>query len=364
MSLEDKIKFLMEKKSTEKEEKEDDSADIDTAEKDSNQDVGDSKEVDELKSKKKNKVTVNESIPEDDDSTAASETAKIRARLGLKDVAGDLDDSVTPDQQDDAGDNAKIKAGLTKKDPIGKLDVTEHMSALFHGEELSEEFQSKATTIFEAAVNEAAISKIDILSEEYAEYVLEKQKEIKESVDRTIDATISELVENIDGYLDQVINEWVSANQLALEGSIKVELVNSFIDGLKGLFKEHYVDIPESKVDIVEEQAVEIAALQEELSKLVDDKSSLIEKLNETKSAAIFEQISSGLTGMQKDKFSSLVENVKFVSEDDYVEKLETLKESYFPSDASGKTTAVKKSSEPADNMVSYVEAIAKNIKF
>lgn len=393
MSLEDKIKNLLmeEGYQVDKKKSDEDSDDQD----DDKKDMDDSDE-DDVGSGKKDKVEVKEgSAPGQSKviTAAGSEeggetkTSKLKAALSKKDSSGSLKDTASADKQDDNGDNAKLKAKLGNKDGKEAISgqpasggspnpdqnrnhvvtnpsgVKEHMDALFSGEELSEEFQSKAATIFEAAVAQATEARIEALEEEYAERVVAMKAELEESVNNTVDEIVGELVEEVDGYLDFVVGQWVAENEIALESSIKVELVDSFIDGLKNLFKEHNIDVPEEQIHVVEEQAKDIEALVARNAELEEANTALSEEVVTLTAVAIFEEVAEGLTKLQRDRFLGLAENVEFTTEEDYAKKLGTIKESYFPNGKDVIKEQKEVVNEP-EKMDDYVKAISNKIKF
>jgi hypothetical protein len=313
---------------------------------------------------KKNSIKVNEDKDPfgkldangGDSAGDAGKNAKLKVGLGKKDPAsGKLTDTAKSGKSgksDDNGDNARLKTGLNKKESSGKLTgpaagitpnpdnarnnvetqkMSEHIDALMNGEELSEEFRNKATTIFEAAVQQVAATRVETMQEEYAQEIVRLQEEQEQQLVEAVEEVKSELVEQIDGFLNHVVEQWVGDNQIALEGGMKVELVNGFIDGLKDLFKEHYVDIPEDRLDLIEEQSEEIGVLTATAEKLAEERSVLEKELVALKSQLVFEDVASDLTSVQKEKFKELVESVEFSDEEAYADKLSTLKESYFP---------------------------------
>ena len=201
-----------------------------------------------------------------------------------------------------------------------ELDIEEDVNALLEGEELSEEFQEKAKTIFEAAIN-SRISKIqESLEHQYAVALEEEVSEIKTALN-----------ERVDSYLEYVAEEWFTQNQLAIEKGLKEELSESFMTGLKGLFEDHYVSIPEDKYDVLESMVERLDEMEEKLNEQIEKNVSLNKRLAESVAEGIFDQISEGLADTQKEKLASLSESVEFESEEEYREKLETLREAYFP---------------------------------
>ena len=202
-----------------------------------------------------------------------------------------------------------------------EYDIDEDVNALLQGENLSEEFQEKARTIFESALR----SKVSVIREsleaQYEEALLEEVEAIKESLE-----------ERVDAYLEYVAEEWVTENALAIEKGLKEEMTESFLSGLKGLFEEHYVTIPEEKYDVLESMVEKLDEMEEKLNEQIDKNVQLNKRLSESVADRIFDEVSSGLATTQKEKLASLAESVEFDSEAEYRDKLETLRESYFPS--------------------------------
>ena len=199
------------------------------------------------------------------------------------------------------------------------IDVSEDVAALLEGEELSPEFQEKTATIFEAAVR----SKIDQVAD-----TLETQ--FQEAYDQEIAAFKTELTERVDSYLEFVANEWINENALQVESGIRGELSESFMSGLKTLFEEHYVEIPEDKYDVLEAMTSKLDEMETKLNEQIDSNVALTKRLSDSVSDNILDEVSEGLALSQKDKLSELSKGVEFESEEQYREKLATLKESYF----------------------------------
>jgi hypothetical protein len=202
-----------------------------------------------------------------------------------------------------------------------EFSIEEDVNALLAGEELSEEFQEKARTIFEAALRSKVSDIKESLEEQYSIALAEEVEEIK-----------SELSERVDAYLEYVADEWMQENALVIENGLKTEMTESFLQGMKGLFEEHYVTIPEDKYDVLESMVEKLDEMETKLNEQIEKNVSLNKRLAESVADGIFEQVSEGLADTQKDKLASLAESVEFESEEEYREKLETLKESYFPS--------------------------------
>ena len=202
-----------------------------------------------------------------------------------------------------------------------KIDVEEDLNALIAGEELSEEFTNKARTIFEAAIR----SKVDVIKEElteaYESQLVEEVNVIKEA-----------LTERLDSYLEYVAQEWVEENHLVIENGLKTEMTESFLEGMKSLFEEHYVTIPDEKYDVLNSMVDKLDEMEDKLNEQIDKNVSLNKRLAESTADVIFAEVTEGLALSQREKLQSLAEKIEFESETDYREKLETLKESYFPS--------------------------------
>ena len=202
---------------------------------------------------------------------------------------------------------------------VAEYDIEEDVNALLGGEELSEEFKEKAKTIFEAAIN----SKISGIKEE-----LEAQ--YQEKLAEEIEAAKESLAERVDSYLEYVADEWFEENALAVETGLKTEMTESFLEGMKSLFEEHYVTIPEDKYDVLESMVEKLDDMETKLNEQIEKNISLNGRLSEATAEGILDQVSEGLAQTQKEKLASLSESVEFESEGQYREKLETLKESYF----------------------------------
>jgi len=288
---------------------------------------------------------------------AASDNAKAETGKSKK-----LDNG-TMDTSDPAGggqdgqtktDNAKIDAGKSKK--LGN-SVKEHMDALSFGEDLSEDFMVKAATIMEAAIAEGVEQELNRLDEEYAQ-----------RLDEAVDAVRDELVENIDGYMTEAINTWLEANELALERGIKGEIIENFIDGLKNLFTEHYIDVPEEKLDILDEQASEIEELTAALDESVSTMANMEQEIVTLKRANIVENVGSTLTATEKDKFVGLCEGLTFESAETFEQKVKTIKESHFPK--TKKATVIAESDTPVQSvelnntMAAYVNVLSGPLSF
>jgi hypothetical protein len=204
------------------------------------------------------------------------------------------------------------------------IDVEEDINALISGEELSEEFQEKARTIFEAAIR----TKI-------AEIKEEMKSEYENSLVEEVAAVKAELSERTDAYLEYVADEWISENQLAVEHGLKTEMTESFLTGMRGLFEDHYVTIPEEKYDVIHSMVEKLDEMEDKLNEQINKNVALNKRLSESVADVILADVSEGLALSQKEKLASLAENVEFESESNYREKLATLRDSYFSANSS-----------------------------
>jgi hypothetical protein len=211
-----------------------------------------------------------------------------------------------------------------------EYDIEEDVNALLGGEDLSEDFKAKAKTIFEAAINTKVAEVKEALEAQYEERLTE----------RLVEETV-ELKERVDSYLEYVADEWVNENELAIEQGLKTEMTESFLEGMKGLFEEHYVTIPEDKYDVLESMVEKLDDMETKLNEQIEKNIGLNKRLAESVADHILDHVSEGLAQTQKEKLAALSESVEFESEEEYREKLETLKESYFsskPQSSSAKT--------------------------
>ena len=234
---------------------------------------------------------------------------------GMKEEEVDLSSENTIEEEEISTEEVVAE----EEETVAQYDVEEDVNALLGGEELSEEFKEKAKTIFEAAIN----SKVAVVKEE-----LEAQ--YQEKLAEEIEAAKESLSERVDSYLEYVADEWFEENALAVETGLKSEMTESFLEGMKGLFEEHYVTIPEDKYDVLESMVEKLDDMETKLNEQIEKNISLNGRLSEATADGILDQVSEGLAQTQKEKLASLSESVEFESEGQYREKLETLKESYF----------------------------------
>tara|TARA_B100000674_G_scaffold80027_1_gene55596 strand:+ start:1052 stop:2527 length:1476 start_codon:yes stop_codon:yes gene_type:complete len=251
---------------------------------------------------------------------------------------------------------SKAKAAIEKR--LASINVKEDVDALVQGEDLSEEFQAKAATIFEAAVKSKIRPEVERIEEEKSQEIAEEMDTFK-----------TELAEKVDGYLDYVVTEWMKENELAIERGLKGEIAEDFIGGLKALFEEHYIDVPDEKYDILESQAQKIDELEEKLNdtigKLTEKKQSEDSLVRES----VIKEVSSDLAETQSEKFASLVEDVEFTDKETFTEKLNTLKENYFPKSVPSETSITEENEETKEidvsgAMAAYMSAIKRQAPY
>ena len=220
-----------------------------------------------------------------------------------------------------------------------EVDIEEDVNALFGGEDLSEEFKEKAKLVFETALNSKVSEVKEALEAKYSETLEERIAEEK-----------SALSERVDNYLEYVADEWFSENALAVEQGLKTDMTESFLNGMRSLFEEHYVTIPEEKYDVLESMVEKLDDMETKLNEQIEKNVSLNSRLGESVANGILESVSEGLASTQKEKLASLSESVEFESEESYREKLATLRESYFSSKAKSPAAKSDTISEGVDN--------------
>ncbi len=265
----------------------------------------------------------------DDDSN------KIHATKAVGDYAAKNKSSIStkpskasPDKQEMLGKGQKTmhEEEVSEDEVISEseeetMDLTEDINAMFGDEQISEEFRSKVTTIFEARVYDKVSQIKESLEQEYAQMFEEAVDSVKE-----------DLTEKVNDYLSYVVEQWIADNEIAIETGLRAELTEEFIAGLRNLFAEHYIDVPSEKVDLVEELASKVEELESKLNEEMETSIELSKALIESRKIEIVRDVSEGLTATQVEKVKSLAEGVEFSTEEEYTEKLETIRENYFPS--------------------------------
>ena len=284
------------------------------------------------------------------------EMQKMSAETAKQLAASYMNKEAMTDEEVELEGLSKAKEAIEKR--LASITVAEDVDALVEGEDLSEDFKKKASTIFEAAVKSKIRPEVERIESEKTQEIAEEMESFK-----------SELAEKVDGYLDYVVKEWMTENELAIERGLKGEIAEDFITGLKALFEEHYIDVPDEKYDILESQAQKIEELEgklnETIGKLTEKKQSEDSLVRES----VIKEVSSDLAETQSEKFASLVEDVEFTDKDSFVEKLNTLKENYFP-----KSTPTQSLTEEndegtqeidiSDAMAAYTSAIKRSAPY
>ena len=231
--------------------------------------------------------------------------------------------------------------------PEAEYNIEEDVEALLAGEELSEDFQEKARTIFETAIKTK---------------VAEVQEELKAQYETTLEEEVTlikeELTDRVDAYLEYVASEWISENQLAVEQGLKAEMTESFLTGMRSLFEDHYVTIPEEKYDVTTAMVEKLDEMEDKLNEQIKSNVALNQRLAESVADVIFSEVCEGLALSQKDKLASLAENVEFDSEDNYREKLATLRNSYFPENAGAQRDTSENISESSESIAQPVTGL------
>ena len=303
--------------------------------------------------------------PDGNDEGEDNPGAKAAAPVGAK--AAQSDGTAQTANINDAGDQgttpsvgAEVAYGTSKgpdvsypiKPSYESVDVSDDVNALLEGTELSEEFAEKAKTIFEAAIKAKMSQEYDKLVEHFAN-----------ELDKQVAAARAELSEEVNGTMNYAIGQWMESNQVAVDRGIRNEITEDFIAGLKNLFEEHYISIPDDKVDAVEGMADTIREMEERLDEQVKANVKLQNRLNESAKKVIVNTVSEGLVDTQKDKLATLAEGVDFVSEEEYTKKVKALKESYFPNAPVVREETEETPVEEADvspAMAAYINAMSR----
>ena len=256
----------------------------------------------------------------------------------------------------EVADKEKEMKKETAKDKVKDMDMKEDVDALTSGEDLSEEFKSKAATIFEGAVKAKLVEEIEKLESEYETKVDEKVSEVKE-----------EIVDKVDAYLNYVVEEWMKENELAIEKGLRNEITEDFIGGLKSLFESHYINVPQEKYDVIESQAAEIEKLKEEVNQTIEKNVELNQKVSENNRQEIINDVSSDLAATEAEKLGKLAESIEYKDAESFRKGVETLKNSYYPtkeaSDTESNEVAANAGSDLSESMAAYTAAISKSKK-
>ena len=333
------LKKYLDKKNDKSEEKEDEKKDV--------------KEVADKEKEMKKEL-------HDKEKKDVKEVAEKDKEKEVKEVA-DKDDEKKKEVSEVADKEKEAKKEMmTAKDKVKDMDMKEDVAALTDGEDLSEEFKQKASTIFEAAVKAKLVEEIEKLEGEYETKVDEKVSEVKE-----------EIVDKVDAYLNYVVEEWMKENELAIEKGLRNEITEDFIGGLKSLFESHYINVPQEKYDVIESQAAEIEKLKEEVNQSMEKNIELNQKIAESTREDIIKDVSSDLAATEVDKLKGLAESIEYKDAESFRKSVETLKNSYYPkakaSDTESNEVAEQNAGSPSVNltesMAAYTAAISKSKK-
>jgi len=312
--------------------------------------------LDALKKSQDKKETAHDGEKKDIKSQKDKEMKEESEDEKKKDIKANKEHDKEVKEEDEKEDKKDIKASA--KDKVKDMDMKEDVAALTDGEELSEEFKAKAATIFESAVKAKLVEEIEKLEGEYESKVADKVEETK-----------SEIVEKVDAYLNYVVESWMKDNELAIEKGLKAEITEDFIGGMKKLFETHYIDLPESKFDVVEDQAATIIKLKEDMNKTLESNVELNQKIGEFAKDDIINDVSSDLAETETEKLKGLAESIEYVDAADYRTKVETIKNSYFPKSKASDTESNEVAATDnmtsdafvSESMAAYTAAISKN---
>ena len=331
------LKKYLDKKNDKSEEKEDEKKDV--------------KEVAD-----KEKEMKKETSHEDEKKKEVKEVAEKDKEKEVKEVA-DKEDEKKKEVSEVADKEKEAKKEMTAKDKVKDMDMKEDVAALTDGEDLSEEFKQKASTIFEAAVKAKLVEEIEKLEGEYESKVAEKVEETK-----------SEIVEKVDAYLNYVVEEWMKENELAIEKGLRAEITEDFIGGLKSLFESHYINVPQEKYDVIEAQTAEIEKLKEEVNQTIEKNVELNQAIGQHVRQDIINDVSSDLAETESEKLKGLAESIEYKDAESFRTSVETLKNSYFPKAKASETESNEVAEQNAgadlsESMAAYTAAISKSKK-
>ena len=298
--------------------------------------------------------------PTDSNPDAAKKVKKVSDEVNKDAKDGSLPKDNKPSA---AAEEVETEEDVIAEDSIDDIDLSDDVKALVSSDaDLSEEFKDKAATIFEAAVKTRIKEQTKILEAQFEKKLASETETVKEA-----------MVEKVDSYLNYVVEEWMKENELAVERGIRTEIAEDFITGLKGLFKEHYIDVPEEKYNVLDDLTDQVKDLEGKLNEQIEKNVNLSKDVSESNREKLIAQVSEDLADTEKEKFSSMAENVEYDSAEKFQEKLETIKESYFPKTkieetASGDEVDSVAANIPADAgtsdaMAAYTAAISKDLK-
>ena len=306
----------------------------------------------EMKVGAREEVQLEGEDPEETNLKAARKAEKKAADKGGEDEEEEEDQDDL--DKDDEAEATRSKKRPTAEERVAEIDLSDDVNALTEGEGLSEEFKTKAATIFEAALKSKIRTELERLEEEYAE-----------AYDSAINEAKDELTAKVDGYLTYVVEEWMKKNELAVEHRLKTELAEQFISGLRTLFEEHDIAIPDERFDMLEAAATQADEMESRLNEEIEKNITLTPQVNELSKNEILLDVASDLADTEVEKFSELAESVEYENSDDYRLKLETIKDSYFPKAKINEEVeaAPNYEAETSGTMAAYMTAIGKQNK-
>ena len=303
--------------------------------------------------------------PTDSNPDATKKVSKVSDQVNKDAKDGSLPKDQKPSgmKEEEAEVEGEEEIAETKEETSEmNIDLSDDVKALVSTDaDLSEEFKEKAATIFETAVKTRIQEQVKVLESQYEEKLSKETETVKEA-----------MVEKVDSYLNYVVEEWMKENELAVERGIRTEIAEDFITGLKSLFKEHYIDVPEEKYNVLDDLTNQTKDLESKLNEQIEKNVNLSKEVSDLHKREAIAEVSEDLTDTETEKFISMAENVEFESAEKFKEKLETIKESYFPKTKSevAEENSVDSvaANEPAveassDAMAAYTAAISKNLK-
>ena len=330
---------------------------------------GDKQQKGEKPAEKPQKLAAGDDVEVEEDQEDLSEQPKTKADYlavfekmkasQVKEMLATYQTSLKEDDSDSEEEEEEEAKKIAKKEEVDahikEIDVAEDVNALVSDEdELSSEFKTKAATIFEAAVKSKVRNEVDRILEE-----------VNSEKDSEMETFKEELTDKVDNYLNYVVEEWTKDNELAIERGLKGEIAEDFISGLKQLFEDHYIDVPDEKYDVLEGQSDKIAELEEKINEVIEKNVKLKEAHDILVRAQVISEVSEDLADTEVEKFKSLSDDVEFSNEENYREKLDTLKESYFPKQkllfGNDEPDGSEEDIETTGSMTAYMSAISRN---
>lgn len=305
---------------------------------------------------------------------------QLLAQLGKEDLSklfNDVQSQFGPNKAPGAEDKSDANRSTVAMKPsaaVGKGAWKEDIDEIFGSDDLTEDFKEKASTVFEAAVEARCILEETRLQEQFETLAAELEEEFEQKLEETSTAMFEELSTKLDQYLDYVVEQWMEANELAIETQLRAEIAEGFMAGLQNLFAEHYITVPEDKLDVFAEMKAELDATKAKLNESIDEKLALQSVIDEATKEALLDEVSEGLAVTQSEKLRTLAEGLEFTDAETFKKKLEIVKENYFTEkklsvatgliteEIDGTDETVNESVLPA-SMSKYVETISKSIK-